>query len=136
MKTLSHLSPNGVLNLKNISNEENEDYKPNGLWMQLDKSWEKFLEYNPELRRGQKYDHKIAVKDGADICKVITSEDVDKLTKRFSSDGEIIDWELFSYVYDGIYVSQETCGSDTAAWIWSWDVESLCVWNTDMLIVK
>lgn len=143
-----NLSDRHILsNEKNIEfrnkEQDNDNYKPKGLWYAFNYEWADWV-YREMPRWAGHYDfvHKIEVTD-----KVLRLDTIDKcleFTKRYGiyERGSLpptyqIDWIQVAKDYSGIEVTQPYKWSRileheyTLWWLYGWDVGSGCVWNED-----
>lgn len=122
-----------------------ETFKPNGIWYQIDGSWESWVSIEmPDwlVENNNKYELDI------DMSNVLVLDTLDKMysfnTKYKVLDGErllfeSIDWNRLSLDYDGIeipfYMYSLRMNADFH-WYYSWDVASGCIWNTSIIKIK
>tara|TARA_R100000541_G_scaffold16363_4_gene26042 strand:- start:2680 stop:3180 length:501 start_codon:yes stop_codon:yes gene_type:complete len=129
-----------------------EDYgsKPNGLWYQINDSWEEWCKHEmpswlgPNNRGAYKVNIKI---DKSNLLVISTLEEFDSFhetfctynpNNRFRPTKSDINWKKVSSLYDGIEISDyfyQRRMDDNCEWYYPWDIASGCIWNTDIIKV-
>lgn len=147
----SHLTEQEDFVLKNTKYmQENCGHKPNGLWYQINDSWEDWckLEMPQWLGANSRGAYKVDIEiDKSNVLVIRTLEEFDSFhetfcthdpNNRFRPNKSDINWKKVSSLYDGIEISDyfykrrldNNCG-----WYYSWDIASGCIWNTDIIKV-
>lgn len=144
----SHLTSNKDFKLENILYRCSDSCdKPNGLWYQINGSWEEWCKYNmpqwlgPNSRGAYKVNFEI---DKTNVLVIETLEEFDLFHNIYCSphpflkSESFINWKKVSETYDGIEISDyffERRLEEHCSWYYTWDVASGCIFNTDIIKV-
>jgi len=106
--------------------------KPDGLWYGLGTGWIDWVRYEmPQWEKPNAFKLKL---NESKIIK-INSDNVDDFEKKYIINTikylPMIDWKKISEEYSGVEVYFSVMRKN---WLWGWDVESGCVWNSDAII--
>jgi len=120
--------------------------KPHGLWYSFSmgkpkSSWLRWLFTSmPEWLKNYDYFLEIDV-SSASIKKIETKEQVLDFHDRYEEEDyekeRLIDWGKVAKDYDGIEVRNPKAlmSFPGGSWLWGWDVDSGCIWNTQSISV-
>ena len=144
----SHLTGVKVFKLQNrVYKCSHSSDKPNGLWYQINDSWEEWCKYEmPQwLGAGSRASHKINLEiDKTNVLVIQTLEEFDSFHDKYCSlnpyrhESTHINWKRLSENYDGIEITNylyERRLDSKCEWYYGWDVASGCIWNTDIIKV-
>jgi hypothetical protein len=142
----SHLIREKDFKLQNrVYKCSHSSYKPNGLWYQINDSWEEWCKYEmPQwLGAGSRASHKINLEiDKTNVLVIQTLEEFDSFHNKYCSlhpflnRSTYINWERVSEDYDGIEITNylyERRHDSNSEWYYTWDIASGCIWNTDII---
>lgn len=121
--------------------KQNNSFKPLGLWYGIGTSWIDWVRGNmPDWEYDNIFEIKIDESkilkiNNIKILKEFTSEYNVSLddTKLSSSNFKLIDWSKFCVCKGGIEIDPFIITSLYDIWISTWDVESGCIWDDDVI---
>lgn len=128
-----HWSEN-EFSLRQMSYLQKKEYKPNGLWFDVDASWLEFCqeEWSTNLPR-VKFAYEVEFPE-AEILHIQGELELERFTREYSTKflkvGKRfypINWPEVAKDYKGILISP---------YVWAaygWDIESGCIWDTSIL---
>jgi hypothetical protein len=134
MKRVHHTNEDVIIT-KDYPSQVN-DYKPKGLWYDINLSWLDWCDGNmPDWTYKNHFELDI---DKSKILLIDTEKKLLEFDNAYSiqltqrSSIKIMDWESVSKKYSGIEISpyQYGCRYDML-WYYGWDVASGCIWNFD-----
>jgi len=131
-----HFSSDPALNIKNVK-QINNFLKPNGIWYQINNSWEKFCYktkiYNKYIHNKYRYELYI---DLNNILILNNKKKILNFIDKYDNNG--IDWNDVSRDYHGIEISPYIKHNELSShqWYMSWDTESGCIWNTKSININ
>lgn len=144
----SHLTSNKDFKLENrLYTCSDSCGKPQGLWYQINNSWEEWCKYNMPnwIGPGNRGSHKIDFEiDKTNVLVIQTLEEFDLFHNTYCTPHPFlkseshINWKKVSETYDGIEISDHFCErrlEEHCSWYYGWDVASGCIWNTDIIKV-
>jgi len=134
----------GINNVEQKMNPFLND-KPRGLWYGLGTQWIDWVKREmPEWENDHLYKIEISqnvlVLDSKD--KILAFNKQYGFASKMSFDGlpDSIDWVKVAKDYDGIEIITPRRYSDSVEWLYSWDIDSGCLWNknglTNISIIK
>ena len=142
----SHLTLKEDFKLKDFKyHQEDVDSKPQGLWYQINDSWEEWCKYNmPEwLGVGNRAGYKVHLEiDKSNVLIISNLEEFDLFhntyctSHPFLKSASLINWKKLSESYDGIEISDyfyQRRLEEHCSWYYPWDVASGCIWNTNII---
>lgn len=138
MNKTSTLSRIIIRKLKDAKQKYVADYKPKGLWYQLNDSWKEWCSYEmPHWLQDYNYEYILEI-DYTNIL-VITNEielilfhEEYKKSIDISLSLKLIDWEKVSKKYKGIEITNYLYSmrfERDFMWYYPWDVASGCIWD-------
>lgn len=126
------------------------DYKPSGLWFDVDEDWKRWCEGEEFGLERLEYRHTLAFTDDSGILRLASQEDLGRFTIEFAAESYpgqrrgkswrewkshcAIDWRLVAQRWDGIVIAPYIWASRLGLiWYYGWDCASGCVWNTEII---
>lgn len=100
-------------------------------------SFESFYGFQKEAQKKAEESFKFKLKEGANVLKISSLEDMGNL---FSTGDKnrygktLIDWERAAQQYDAIIVDMEHATDELKQKLYGWDVDSIVVFNPDVVI--
>jgi hypothetical protein len=114
--------------------------KPRGLWYDCDGSWSEWIEWEaPSWKGDYLYDirlnhDKILTLSGPEDIKEFTKKYGVEKPRNFSGRDIDIDWKKVASEYSGIEIHDVWSSRDLNNWIYTWDIDSGCIWNEDAIL--
>ena len=114
-----------------IQIENNNMYKPEGLWFGEGNSWKEFCKQNKFNVSKYKFKYNIKI-DTSKVCILDTDDKLEVFEKKYLNDYNKIDWAKVTDDYRGIIMYDDVIG--TKEWTSTWDITSGCIWSADALL--
>lgn len=160
---LTHWSADKKLKLDHkydyYKNSRRMHMKPSGFWLSVNDDWEDWLVGNWDVWKEDKIQYELEMIGKPNLIILESGDDFRKLWK------ELMGWECdttnakgswmtigLSHIddfhnklkekYDGIFMKSSCVWSDrfsctfTSMYVYGWDCESICIWNTKFVKIK
>jgi len=116
--------------------------KPKGLWVSIEgeQDWKSWCEAERFSLESLRFAHEIVLAPGANILRLSTPDDIDRLTERYAAPaipglgGRVygLRWDQIAERHHGIIIAPyifERRLNDHAFWYYGWDCASGCIWD-------
>lgn len=133
--TFIHASKESIVHLESTSQFFARPNKPCGLWLSHDNgfNWKSWCEQE-QFPYGA-HEYAVTIDSSANIACLDSLLSVETFFQQFSLGDFSINWEEVAKNYDGIYVAAHVISLafdfDCAAFLYGWDLTSMCIWNAD-----
>ena len=137
-----HVTNNKIIRLNKKYNQDKRTFKPKGLWYSIDNEWTEWcIDNMPHWVKKHTFELDL---DMSNILIISSAKEALNFMQTYQSKIHIvlgINWEAVAEEYDGIEIqnyysiryNKTLMFSMNSLWISSWDVNSGCIWNLDIL---
>lgn len=134
-RRLIHYSAKPLLAVESVTQTDDSSFKPNGLWLSVEGE-DDWLHWCQSERWGLSNlvtATEIKLAPGANILRLRTAEDIDRLTVEYASAFIYhLRWDKIAAKYQGIiiapYIWRRRLTPHTS-WYYGWDCASGCIWD-------
>lgn len=131
-------------------NRLNAVNKPIGLWASPKDSkdfvtWKKFIKENKFKVKSLRKHKDFTLKDDANILMLTSKKEIMRTWRKYKMISprmnglRFLDWKRIEEDYDGVFFLYSDWVEDymsTKFYFYTWDVDSLCIWNLDKIQSK
>lgn len=129
-----------ALNRDHVYENDNDGYKPRGLWLSVGDDWARWCIGERFHLDGLNYRQRVHLAPTANVLTITTDEQLLDFTHTHGKpirDGSpmwFIDWPGVAAKYDGTLIAPYLWNMRLdvqVSWYYGWDCASACIWNLD-----
>lgn len=133
-----HWSSKRVQLVHTHKNVNTHGYKPEGLWFDVDRDWERWCR-SEDFRIGSLSVSHVVEFDPSRVLFLKSAGDIDRFTEKYGKQGSFridISWKLLAEDYAGIVISPycwERRLTEHTFWYYGFDCACGCIWDLSII---